>query len=152
MFKKIALVLGIFLLLFSAVEAAEPVSLKVKGIKGRPAAFDVDGTVYMEPSFLENGGVGKILWEKEKLYIIPDGLNSREKVEIPFRTVNHNHAPCYGYESYTGAYSWGVKPILASRSKSFFRIFFKYQVDFCRSIFIIRAVRIASLVENVRSF
>lgn len=79
MFKKIALVLGIFLLLFSAVEAAEPVSLKVKGIKGRPAAFDVDGTVYMEPSFLENGGVGKILWEKEKLYIIPDGLKQSGK-------------------------------------------------------------------------
>lgn len=109
MFKKIALVLGIFLLLFSAVEAAEPVSLKVKGIKGRPAAFDVDGTVYMEPSFLENGGVGKILWEKEKLYIIPDGLNSREKVEIPFRTVNGISCVDFFYFSEPAGFSYTYK-------------------------------------------
>jgi len=85
MFKKIALVLGIFLLLFSAVEAAEPVSLKVKGIKGRPAAFDVDGTVYMEPSFLEKGGIVKILWENEKTVYHSRRIYQQRKGGNPFQ-------------------------------------------------------------------
>lgn len=97
MFKKIATLLGILLLLFSVVEASEPLLLKVKGIKGSPVAFDVDGTVYMEPSFLEKGGIVKILWENEKLYIIPEGFTSSEKVEIPFSTVNGTSCIDFSY-------------------------------------------------------
>ncbi len=109
MFKKIATLLGVLLLLFSAVEASEPLLLKVKGIKGSPVAFDVDGTVYMEPSFLEKGGIVKILWENEKLYIIPEGFTSSEKVEIPFSTVNGTSCIDFSYFCEPTGFSYSYK-------------------------------------------
>jgi|GEM_PF-4912227 len=85
MFKKIATLLGVLLLLFSAVEASEPLLLKVKGIKGSPVAFDVDGTVYMEPSFLEKGGIVKILWENEKTVYHSRRIYQQRKGGNPFQ-------------------------------------------------------------------
>lgn len=109
MFKKIRIILGIILVLFSAVEASEPFPLKVKGLKGSPAAFDVDGTVYMEPSFLEKGGKWKILWENDHLYIIPEGLTGGEKVEIPFRIANGTPCVDFSYFGEPAGFSYSYK-------------------------------------------